>query len=326
MRRNEWFLMDEAKSGEEGGGGVDAATARTFLQDFVHDPEMVKTLPDEKVVEWHGKINAGIDKVRPAGGKWPDAWRDELSAGDEKARARLERFQSPADIFKSYRALEQRMTSGELKPNTPYPDKGTADEQTAWRKDQGIPEAPDKYDLKLPEGMVIGENDKPGVDEFLKKAHAAHMRPEHASAAVAAYMEMREQGIKKTAEHKAELTKSTEDALRGEWGQDYRKNEGLIDGLLAETMASEDLRNDIAEARKLNPDFAKWVLGVALQLNPMGTVLPGSGGTQMQSIQDDLATLDKMQVENPTEFWKEANQQKQRDLLAARDRLEKRAA
>jgi hypothetical protein len=73
---------------------------------------------------------------------WGDGWREHLAAGDDKARARLERFQTPTDIFKSYRALEQRVSSGELKANLPFPDKGTDEEKAAWRKDAGIPTSP----------------------------------------------------------------------------------------------------------------------------------------------------------------------------------------
>lgn len=340
MFRKLAFLMD-AENGDGGngggggegnkGGGVDAATARTFLADFAHDPEALKTLPDEKVVEWHGRVTSGIDKVRPAsGGKWPDKWRDELAGGDEKARQRLERFAAPTDIFKSFRALEQRVSSGDLKANVPFPEKGTAEEQTAWRKEQGVPETHDKYELKLPEGFVIGEADKPLVDGFLKDMHADNASPAAVNRAVNWFFKNRDTQMKANQEATSKVRQETEDALRGEWGNDYRKNDDVIDGLLSETLADEELRKDIADARKLNPGLSKWLLGVALQLNPAGTILPNTGGNTVQAISDEITSLKKMMGDQNSEYWKgpkaTANQARYRELTAAKDRLDKKAA
>lgn len=327
MRRNGWTLQEEENGGTGsggGGGGVDAATARTFLTDFVHDPEMVKTLPDEKVIEWHGKINAGIDKVRPAAGKWPEKWRDELAGGDDKALKQLERYGSPADVWKKARALEQRVTSGELRASVPFPEKGTDEEKNAWRKEQGVPEAPEKYELKLPEGFVIGEADKPLVDDFLKSAHAANMKPGDVNQAVNWFFQNRDKQLAAEKDAQAKIEKETEDDLRGEWGTDYRKHEALIDGLLAETMADEDLRNDLASARKLNPALAKWMLGVAMQLNPAGTVVPG--GSQ-QAANTRLAEIRNILKTDKARYDADPNMRKEFEALVAQEaRLKQKAA
>ena len=60
---------DKGGGGAGGGAGggtagetkVDAAAARTFVADYVSDPESVKTMPDDKVVEYHGKLKTKLD-------------------------------------------------------------------------------------------------------------------------------------------------------------------------------------------------------------------------------------------------------------------------
>lgn len=54
--------------GGAGGGGdtppaVTAADARTALADYVPDPEILKTMPDDKVVEYHGKVTKAQAKA-----------------------------------------------------------------------------------------------------------------------------------------------------------------------------------------------------------------------------------------------------------------------
>lgn len=337
MRRNRWFVQDEEGGGEGGAGGgggdngaVEPAVARAFVADFVDDPKSIESWDDKKVVDFHGRLTGAIDKVRPAGsGKWPEKWRDEFAGGDEKALKQLERYGSPADVWKKARALEQRVTSGELKANVAFPEKGTDAEKAAWRAEQGIPATHDKYDLKLPEGMVLGEADKALVDDFLTSAHAGNMPPAAVSEATKWFFANKEKQMAAAKEATAKVQKDTEDELRGEWGNDYRKHESLIDGFLTETLADEDLRNDLAEARKVNPKFAKWMLGMALQLNPTGTVLPGEGQNQVQAVTDEIAGLQKMMGNRDSEYWKgpkaQANQARYRELVAWKDKQKKAA-
>ena len=262
--------------------------------------------------------------------KWPTDWRKEFAAGDEKAVQRLERFAAPPDIFKSYRALEQRISSGELRAAVPFPEKGTDEQKAAWRSEQGLPEAPDKYKLDLPAGFVIGEADQPIVKDFLQSAYDSNMPPQAVNRAVNWFFQNRDKQLAQIKEAEAEAQKGTEDALRIEWGNDYRKHDAVLDGFLAETVSDEKMRADLGKARRQNPEFAKWMLGVALQLNPAGTVLPGSGIHATQGIADELANLKKMMGDRSSEYWRgnaaEKHQSRYRELLSAQARLERKSA
>ena len=69
---------------------------------------------------------------------WSDDWRSKMAGGDAKEAKRLERFASPKEVFKSYRAFETRLSSGELKSAMPKDAK--PENLTAWRAENGIPE------------------------------------------------------------------------------------------------------------------------------------------------------------------------------------------
>src|SRR5688572_23894721 len=92
---------------------------------------------------------------------WPADWRQKLAGEDKKTLERLGRMASPADLLKSYRALEQKISAGELKKG--LPENATPEQVAEWRREQGLPEKPEGYleNLSLPDGVVLGEADKP---------------------------------------------------------------------------------------------------------------------------------------------------------------------
>jgi len=266
----------------------------------------------------------------PPVGKWSDTWRQEIAGDNADALKTLERFATPADMWQSYNALRQKMSSGELKPFTPFPEKGTDQEKNAWRQANGIPESPDKYELKLKDGLVIGEADKPIIDNFLKSVHAKNMAPEHASAAVQWYFDEIAAQERAAAEKEAEDKKTTEATLLQRWGGEYRQNLNNIDGLLdANLGADSPLKAGIKKSLETNPELAVFFESVARQVNPM-TTLTGAGNTPA-AIDTEIARI-KGYMDAPRgtpesdKYWKdEALQARYRELLAAQERLKARA-
>jgi len=126
---------------------------------------------------------------------WPDNWRERFSSGDEKKAALAARYTSPEATFDALIAAQNKISSGNLKEVKPFPMKGTPDEQNVWRKENNLPESPDKYNLG--EGVVIGESDKPYIDAFLKTAHAKNMTNEQVSAAIDWHFDNQEALMKK---------------------------------------------------------------------------------------------------------------------------------
>lgn len=258
-------------------------------------------------------------------GDWPGDWRSKLSPDGKHAKT-LDRFASPNALFDSYQALRQRLDSGEFKQVVPFPDKGTPEEQNAWRKSNNIPEKPDEYSLKFDDGLVVGDADKPIVDDFLKAAHEANASPEQVNKMLHWYYDLQERNATAQEESDANYLRESEDALRAEWGGEFRPNINMIKGLLA--TIPESARDAFANARDgegkalLNhPDFARWLVQTARTLNPAATVVPNAGANVAGAIDDEIAAIEKtMRTDRKTYNNDQKMQQRLRDLYDARQR------
>jgi len=306
-------LQDQAGDTSAGGGGSDT---------------QVGGAGDDTVVGAGGqdtvKGAAGGDQVT-----WPSDWRQRLAADNPDALKTLERFAEPSAMWKSYEAIRQRMSSGELKAHIPFPDKGTAEEQTAWRKDQGVPDKPEAYDTKLDGGLVIGEDDKPMVDKFLAFAHSNHTPNAAVKKTLEWFLGDYRTGVERErAEVEANTLREAEETLRQDWGADYRPNLNAITGLLDLSVSAESpLKARILKSIKLEPEFAKLWANLARQINPVSTLAGIDPARMGSSIDDEIAKIDKTMREDRNAYNKDEKMQaRYRELLDARERLKAKAA
>jgi hypothetical protein len=258
---------------------------------------------------------------------WPEDWRDQMAAGDEKTRKLLDRYASPKDVSNAWRAFQLKMSSGELKSTLP---KDARPEDVAkWRAENGIPEK--HTDYKMPEGMAVGEADKPLIDLFLQDMHGENAPPQVVQKAVASYYKIQELQKAQIAENDVVHKQESEDALRAEWGGEYRGNVNAIKGMLESApggIADKILSARMADGRAITNDPAvlAWLASTARELNPVATVVP-AGGDQTGAIADEISSLKKMMGNTSSDYWKgphaEKNQARYRQLVEARDRRAK---
>lgn len=300
--------MAEAPAGQQSGGAggpggeapkVDPSTARAFVAQFLPDPKIGERWQDPEVLAYHGKVRTAVDsavqeEIKKRGPFGTD-WRQTLAGDNKDALPTLERFQEPRALLDSYLSLKSKISTGELKALTPYPDKGTDEQKAAWRTEQGLPATPKEYKVELPAGMVVGEADQPFVDGFLEFAHGRNMAPQAVSAALTFWGEERERRREVGATQAAALKQETEDKLRAEWGEDYRPTKTRITSLLdANLPAGSQVRDQVLNTIDTNIDFAHLMANIATQLNPVPS-LPGMGAEgQVTSITDWLNKADKM--------------------------------
>lgn len=286
-----------APAGEGGGGGGDIqitpAEARTFVTGFVPDPKIIEGIDDTTAVAWHGHLTKTLGDHSKKTLETHD-WRKDIAGEDPERLKTLERFASPKAVYESYDQLRTRLSKGELKAVTPYPDKGTAEQQVAWRAENGVPPSADKYELKLPNGLVIGEDDKPFVENFTKYAHEKNLPNGAVNDAVGWYFQER---VARTEAAKAKFdSDKTETAatLGQEWGNEYKPNLNKIQGLLDATIPAEqaELKTLINNAIATNPHFARHYAQLALQLNPSGVLVPGDRGANEASVSDGIKRIE----------------------------------
>lgn len=309
---------------------VNPQDARTFLTSYGHAEESLKGMEDAKVLELHGSVYGNHQKAietalathTEKAPVFKETWRQHIAGDDKDALKTLERFTDPGAMFKSYNELRTKLSKGELKAHTPFPDKGTPEEQTAWRKDQGIPEKPDGYDLNLGDGLVIGDEDKPWVDMFLAKAHAAHLPPAAVKTTLASFFgEIREKQNEAIALHEKETMKKTEDALRETLGAEYRPTMNAIQSFLdAKVSANSTLKTRIMKSIQMEPEFAMLFAGITRELDPFSTI-SGGGGGGAKGIIDEWKAIQKMRTEKRADYNKdEKTQARERELISAMQR------
>lgn len=241
---------------------------------------------------------------------WPDDWQTQMAGGDEKELKQIARYASPADVWKKARELEKVMSSNGVR--TALPKDPKPEELAAWRKDNGIPEEPEKYDLA---GLAIQEPDKAIVSEFLKRAHNANMTPAQARTAIEAYAEQRTAAAAQRSAKDVEQQQAALDALNKEWGGNYRRNMNVLTGTVLSKIP-EAVRGLVAEARLPdgtyllnNVDAVRGLVALGLELNPTAVVVPAVGGDIGKSAMDEYRSIQKTMRENRTAYNKDTAMQ-----------------
>tara|TARA_R110000868_G_scaffold142759_8_gene360220 strand:- start:625 stop:1608 length:984 start_codon:yes stop_codon:yes gene_type:complete len=323
--------MAEDQGGQQQQESFNPQEARSYLQNFGHS---VDRIPETELPTLYTTVKGNVDKMTQTHvetaikerGEFGPNWRQALAGEDADALKTLERMQHPKDVFKSYSELRTKLSKGELKSSSPFPEKGTDEQKAAWRAEQGIPTKPEEYQVKAPQGVVFGEDDKPYIDGFLKHAHSKNMTPAAVNDAISWWGEERARRQEAAAEATTDAKKATDDALHAEWGPEYRPTMNRIDNLLGATVADETLRQGIKQSVATNPEFAKFMATVAFQLNPTSTLTPGDAGASVGSIEDGLKKIEGVMRSNRSAYNKDEKMQADyRNLLTGYQRLSGKA-
>jgi hypothetical protein len=269
----------------------------------------------------------------PAAAAWPENWRNMYAGDDSKKLARLERFTDPVKAFDALLEAQNKIRSGEFAK--PLPANANEQERAEWRQANGIPEKPEGYFEKLPDGLVIGKDDQPLFTEFAKVMHDQNVPPGAVQSVVKWYYDLQDKEQNTTQQADKQHSHEATDKLREQWGNDYRANMGqvssLLDGLGGE-LKNQFMDASFPDGRRLfnSPEFITWLADKAREINPAGVLIPASGGDQIKSIEAELATLKGKMANKASDYWKgptaEKQQERYRQLIDAQQRLKSRAA
>lgn len=295
------------------------AEAASVLETFKEPGEFLKSYSDLS-----GEVKSLKDKQPTFD------WRKEIAGEDESIVPMLERYATGKDFGKAHKEAVTKIRSGEMLK--PLPENATPEQVSAYRKERGIPEKPEGYLEKLPDGLVIGEADKHIFDSFVKGLHDLNADPKLAHYAVKWYSDFQESAQAERAEADTEQRSEVEDALRGEWAADYRANVNHVKAFLES--APDGIGDLIANARDAegrallnNAAVLKWLAGTAREMNPISTIVPGTSGNDLDTVQGEKTKIEKFMRENRTEYNRDSKmQQRYRDLIDAELKLKKRAA
>lgn len=309
MFKKGWKYWEEAKEGGDEGAGAASADAGTNGTT--------------------GEDDTTAGDKGSTGAKWPDAWRQELAGEDAKALKQLERYQSPKDIWNKARALEQRISSGELRSN--LPKEATEEQVKAWRSENGIPDAPDKYEV-IGNKDKVHEADKERIAGIMTELHGVNVNNAQAEKVVDLYYGIMDQLIEERQDKDKSFAQQSEDKLRAEWGTEYRQNMNLVNGLLS--TAPQEVQDEIKTGRLGNgdplmssPAVLQWLTGMAREINPVTTLIPNKGGDVAGSIDSEIANIEKTMRTNRKEYNADTKMQdRYQQLLTAREKMKSKAA
>jgi hypothetical protein len=266
------------------------------------------------------------EKQKPESGDWPDDWREKVAGGNQEKAQRLSRYASPQALADALIAAQNKIRSGDLKVSLSKDAK--PEEIAEYRKQHGIPEAPDKYDIS---GVEFDETEKPMVETFLKEAHTANMSPEHVRAALGAYAKIAEEARNTRLAADNEAKENAEDALRSEWGNEFRTNVSLITNLLdsgPQGVRDKLLHGRLADGTPIgsSPEVLNFLVGIARERNPSGVVVP-SGVASESSVEDEIAKIEKtMRTDRASYNRDEKMQSRYRQLIDWRENQRRKQA
>lgn len=220
---------------------------------------------------------------------------EHYAAGDKKAEKqelrRLDRIKDVKSLWGMYREIENKFHSGGL---TKVPGKDATDEEkSAFQKALGWTEKPEEMvsDLKLENGAVIGDEDKPVLAEFAQAVHGATSGPEFMNKAASWYFARQEEAAAAQDDADEDFRIESERALKEEYGPAFKRTKNSIGTIFANAPGGVDTKNENALITRLlggrtsdnklignDPDIIRWMAGLAFIKNPHATTTEDGTG------------------------------------------------
>jgi hypothetical protein len=249
-----------------------------------------------------------VPEPKPEALDWASI-RTKMAGSDEKLLKQLSRYGTLDEAVKAGIEAQKKLaaTRSVAKPG---PDS-TPEELAAYRAANGIPESPDKYEVALPNGIVVGDDDKPFLDAFLNTAHGLNLTPEQVNSLAATQLELKEKEVQARALRDLESKEKAAEELRSPdvWGSEVKLNVNLITGWL--DSAPEGVKEQLLGARLADGTplgnhvpTLKWMASQAREINPMATVVPGSGSNAQQALEGELDNIKKLMADHKSDYWK----------------------
>lgn len=254
-----------------------------------------------------------------------DDWRARMAGEDKKLLGFLGRYPSERAFVEAAKKDRDTLFANKT---VKLPDNATDEEVAAYRKANGIPDEATGYFDALGD-LTVGDDDKPIVEQFLSAMHETNAPPALVKAAVATYYQIVEEQAAAEADADRAMQSESIEALREEWGPDYKRNLNAMHNYLEtlpETVRSAFTHGRGADGRPLgfNADVVKWLAGKALEENPLATVTPGAGQTSVQAVDARIAEIEGKMGNRNSEYWRGPQSAKMqaeyRDLITMRDK------
>jgi hypothetical protein len=308
------------------------------------DGKSPKTIATGADTEAEAKAKEEADAKQPPKSDWPTNWREKLAehyaAGDKKRYnqeiKRLQRITDPVGVYGMYRELEGKFTSGGM---VKVPGKDAKPEDVAeFHKAIGVPEKPDDYlkEVKLENGALIGDADKPMLGEFASAMHKAGAPKNVMNAALNWYYQRQETMAAEMDEADDKFRRESEAALKEELGPAFKRQTNAIATLFSTAPGGADAKNPnslyarlvggrTADGRLIgnDPEVMRWLISVASDVNPIATVVE-DGAAGVKSAEKELEELRAMRKTDKRKYYSDPVQKREQELISALEKAQAR--
>lgn len=265
---------------------------------------------------------------------WPADWREKAAGEDKAFLGVLKRYTDPVAALGWTRTQQLKLSAGELRPTLKA--DASPEEVAEFRKAHGVPEKSDGYvdKLKVGDGIVIGEADKPLLKSFAETALAKNIPQESFDHMVNWYFDQQTKALaeRSSADHDQRI--AGEQALIQSMGNDFKPNMRALSSFWEGQ--PKELENLVLGARTPDgrvignlPEVTAWLAGIARELNPTATLLPAGQAGTPQNVDARLREIEgQMWADgkpNPA-YYGGPMEKEYRDLLDAQERMKARAA
>lgn len=230
-----------------------------------------------------------------SGGQASD-WRTGLPK-ELQENASLKRYNDIPALAAAYVSAERMLGSDKV----PLPGKNATEEDWSnfYKKANGLPEAADKYDLKIEETATL---DKAFLGEFKDNALKAGIAPRQAQKLLD-WFTAKNKGAEAemVQQHKAQITQELE-GLKSEWGKDYQFNLSRAQAVLSKVADKETLEYLDQSGLGNNTKLIRLLANVGKQFMGEDKVV-GEDGLPMESAEDLKKSLGKIMNDTKNPYW-----------------------
>ena len=239
----------------------------------------------------------------------------------QAALKELGRYATESDVYDALLEAKRALRSGKIEKGVPK--DASAEQLAEWRAANGIPDSPDKYFDKLPDGLVIGDEDMPIFESFAESLHGTNAKPEVIHAAVEWYNNHRQAVQEAQAVQDVNYADEAVAALKAEYGGSYEKNLNIANNHIANMFGQEQIalmtQARAPDGRRLFdiPEVVHGFLKAGLEIDPAATVAP-SGGGGIGAIDNELAQLEERLTKDRKGFFDDGLNKRHDELIAAK--------
>ena len=264
-------------------------------------------------------------------------WRGKLAGEDAKFRKELDRFTDEGSFAKAYKEVRSKATDPR---RVAIPgDDATDDDRAAYAKARGIPETPDKYEIKAkpPQGYEPNDTDKERLTDitaFLHSKGGVYADPAVINAAHELYYREAETAVAYAVATAARQAELTNEELGKLWpGAEKARNIGFAKVAVAHYFGNE--WSEIADMQLATgallgdsaPFIKAWAkVGRETMEDPIFLEAGRNGADASKSIQSELDGLLSLRATNRSKYNSPETQKRLAELYDAKQRHEDRSA